>query len=169
VRLPTVWNQIEATMAYVRGHPLLVMLEDGLKPEGLLEQGNDWYVLTTAIDHPPFSDPESAGVFEDWKKRVTELAARKTAPPAAPQPVVSNEGAHRRHLTNLRKQLASTMNDDELETLCFDLGVDYENLKGDNKETKARELVLHCDRTSKIIELIGLCRAMRPNVVWDEA
>lgn len=171
LRLPTVWNQIEATMAYVRGHPLLVMVEDGVKPEGLLEQGYDWYVLTTRIENPPFSDPESAGVFEDWKKRVTELAARRTAAPApaaAPR-AASDEGAHRRRLTNLRKQLVSTMNDDELETLCFDLGVDYENLKGDSKEAKARELVAQCDRIGKTNELIELSRAMRPNLVWGEA
>jgi hypothetical protein len=171
VYLPTVWNQIEAAMAYVRGHPLLVLLEDGLKPEGLLEKGYDWYVLTTAIDRPPFSDAESTGVFADWKARVAEAAARKAAAPVAShsQREVSDDGAHRRHLTHLRKQLATTLNDDELETLCFDLGVDYENLKGDSKEAKARELVLHCDRAGKLSELNGLCQAMRPNVVWNEA
>jgi len=30
LNLPTVWNQIEATMAYTLGHPLLVVVEDGL-------------------------------------------------------------------------------------------------------------------------------------------
>lgn len=176
LRLPTVWNQIEATMAYVRGHPLLVMVEDGVKPEGLLEQGYDWYVLTAQIDHVPFSDPESAGVFEDWKKRVAELAARKAAAPAAAQrkedkkdDKEGDEATRRRRLTNLRKQLATTMNDDELETLCFDLGVNYENLKGDSHEAKARELVSQCDRTGKTNELIELSRAMRPNIVWGEA
>lgn len=168
VCLPTVWNQIEAAMAYARGHPLLVLVEDTLKPEGLLEKGYDWYVLTTPIDRPPFSDIESTGVFADWKARVAEVAARKAMAPVTSPRASSDDGAHRRHLTNLRKQLATTMNDDELETLCFDLGVDYENLKGDSKEAKARELVLHCDRTGKLAELNGLCQAMRPNVVWTE-
>lgn len=166
--LPTVWNQIEAAMAYVRGHPLLVIVEDSLKPEGLLEMGYDWYVLTTPIDRPPFSDVESNGVFADWKARVAEVAARKAMAPVTPQRPDQDEGAHRRRLTNLRKQLVAVMNDDELETLCFDLGVDYENLKGESKEAKARELVLHCDRTGKLTELNGLCQSIRPHIAWDE-
>src|SRR5262249_32333146 len=35
VKLPTVWNQTEAVMAYTRGLPLLVLAEKGLKSEGL--------------------------------------------------------------------------------------------------------------------------------------
>ena len=31
VRLPTVWNHIEASMAYTRGLPLLVLVEHGLR------------------------------------------------------------------------------------------------------------------------------------------
>jgi len=37
VRLPTVWNQIEAAMSYSRGLPLLVVVEHDLRDEGLLE------------------------------------------------------------------------------------------------------------------------------------
>jgi hypothetical protein len=44
IRLPTPWNQIEAAMAYARGLPLLLVVEAGLKSEGLLERGYDWYV-----------------------------------------------------------------------------------------------------------------------------
>ena len=42
--LPTVWNQIEAAMAYTLGRPLLVIVEDGLVSEGLLEGKYDWIV-----------------------------------------------------------------------------------------------------------------------------
>jgi hypothetical protein len=41
VKLPTPWNQIEAAMAYARGLPLMVIVEAGLKSEGLLEHGYD--------------------------------------------------------------------------------------------------------------------------------
>lgn len=41
LNLPTVWNQIEAAMAYSLGQPLLVIVENGLKNEGLLEVGYD--------------------------------------------------------------------------------------------------------------------------------
>jgi hypothetical protein len=44
IRLPTPWNQIEAAMAYTRGLPLMVIAEAGLRNEGLLDRGHDWYV-----------------------------------------------------------------------------------------------------------------------------
>ena len=36
VRLPTTWNHIEAALSYAQGLPLLVIVEEGLKEEGLL-------------------------------------------------------------------------------------------------------------------------------------
>ena len=36
IRLPTVWNQIEAAMAHMHEIPLLVIAERGLREEGLL-------------------------------------------------------------------------------------------------------------------------------------
>jgi hypothetical protein len=68
--LPTVWNQIEAAMAYTHGHPLLVIVEDGLKGEGLLEKGYDWYVQSCKLDGSVLAGPEFVGVFADWKRRV---------------------------------------------------------------------------------------------------
>ena len=44
IRLPTPFNQVEAAMAYAHARPLLVIIEAGLREEGLLERGNDWYV-----------------------------------------------------------------------------------------------------------------------------
>lgn len=57
-------------------------------------------------------------------------------------------------LTNLHRKLTETFNEDELKTLCFDLGIDYENVSGDNKAAKARELVDDCKRKGRILELI---------------
>ena len=68
--MPTVWNQIEATMAYTYKQPLLVMVEKGLRKEGLLETGYDWYVQLVDIDAKILHGREFAGVFNDWKKRV---------------------------------------------------------------------------------------------------
>lgn len=72
VNLPTVWNQIEASMAYVIGQPLLVIVEQGLSSEGLLETGYDWYVQWVNIDASTLNNKEFKGVFADWKRRVEE-------------------------------------------------------------------------------------------------
>jgi hypothetical protein len=72
VTLPTVWNQIEAAMAYALGHPLLVLVENGIKSEGLLEHGYDWYVKWIDLQDTAFAQPEFIGVFTDWKRAVED-------------------------------------------------------------------------------------------------
>lgn len=75
--LPTVWNQIEAAMAYVLGHPLLVIVENGARDEGLLEAGYDWYVQRVDLDPAIFAKKQFIGVFADWKRRVEDNATRQ--------------------------------------------------------------------------------------------
>lgn len=70
VNLPTVWNQIEAAMAYTLGHPLLVMVQNSIRSEGLLERGYDWYVQWVDLRSQVFWEPEFTGVFGDWKRRL---------------------------------------------------------------------------------------------------
>lgn len=77
VNLPTVWNQIEAAMGYGQGHPLLVIMEDGLKEEGLLENGYDWFVKRVPLTREIFLDREFIGVVADWKRRVEAYSASK--------------------------------------------------------------------------------------------
>ncbi|VVN70749.1 hypothetical protein [Pseudomonas fluorescens] len=81
VRLPTPWNQIEAAMAYSRGHPLLVVVESGLKSEGLLERGNDWYVQWLIPDAAALSTTEFNGVLADWKQKLAQSSVKTTPAP----------------------------------------------------------------------------------------
>ncbi len=57
-------------MAYVLGHPLLVIVENGARDEGLLETGYDWYVQRVDLDPATFGKKQFIGVFADWKRRV---------------------------------------------------------------------------------------------------
>lgn len=77
VNISTVWNQIEAGMAYLLGHPLLVIVERGLRKEGLLEPGYDWYIQSVDIDTSTLHSREFAGVFADWKRRVEDFHTNK--------------------------------------------------------------------------------------------
>ena len=82
VRLPTPWNHIEAAMAYTKHLPLLVIVEAGLKAEGLLEPGYDWYVQTLPLEAAALASNEFNGVLADWKEKVLARtpAAGATAP-----------------------------------------------------------------------------------------
>ena len=71
-------------------------------------------------------------------------------------------------LVQLREKITEHFSDDELRTLCFDLGVDYESLGGEGKEGQARQLVAHCARHGHLAELYAKCSQLRPRVDWQE-
>jgi hypothetical protein len=78
VRLPTPWNHIEAAMAYSRCLPLMVIVESGLKSEGLLERGYDWYVQWIKPVPSTLTTLEFNGVLADWKSKVESYKAGPT-------------------------------------------------------------------------------------------
>ncbi len=72
ISLPTPWNHIEAAMSYTRGLPLLVIVEKGLKNEGLLEHGYDWYVQTVELDPSSLNSLEFNCVLASWKEKIIQ-------------------------------------------------------------------------------------------------
>ena len=93
LKLPTVWNQIEATVAYSKGHPLLVIVEEGLKSEGLLEEGYDWYVGRIPLSPEALYSKEFQGMFNDWKRRVGKNEAGKSPAEEHPRPQAEQAAA----------------------------------------------------------------------------
>lgn len=72
----------------------------------------------------------------------------------------------RQRMVGVRVKLASYFSLEELYNLCFDLGVDYEDLPGGTKSGKARELVAFCERHQRIEPLLARSRELRPHVLW---
>lgn len=73
-------------------------------------------------------------------------------------------------LTQLRKQIIRCFSIGELQIICFDLGIDYEDLVG-SKFTKtefAISLIDYLLRQERLQELIVIFREKRPNAVWLE-
>ena len=56
-------------------------------------------------------------------------------------------------VTELRQQLVEKFNLEELQSLCFDLGFDFEEIGGSSKSAKARELVLYMQRRGQLDRL----------------
>jgi len=67
----------------------------------------------------------------------------------------------------MRHVLSRFFNEEELRTLCFDLGLDYDELPGDGKTAKARELAAYFERRSEEHLLVAACYQRRPNAYWD--
>jgi hypothetical protein len=78
INLPTPWNHIEASMAYTFDMPLLVIAENGLKSEGIIEQGYDWQVYWTDLDPSIVSTEKFRGFLNSWKKAVEVFSQQKT-------------------------------------------------------------------------------------------
>ena len=71
------------------------------------------------------------------------------------------------HLTELRKIITERFDDSELRTLCFDLDVCYDDLSGEEKASKARELVSCLKRRGRISDLVKVGKQQRPDISWD--
>ncbi len=71
-------------------------------------------------------------------------------------------------LTQLRFQIATHFNSEEQRDLCFELGIDYDDLPAQTNSGKARELVMSLYRQERIPELIELSIKKRPKVTWQE-
>jgi hypothetical protein len=69
-------------------------------------------------------------------------------------------------LTELRQILVASFDEEELYTLCFDLGIRYDDLSGKGTAGRARELIAYLERHKRICELIGVGRHLRPDVHW---
>jgi Effector-associated domain 7 len=52
----------------------------------------------------------------------------------------------------------------DIEGLCFEMGIDDENLRGQTKIERARALILFCEKNNRLDELKKLMRVQRPNL-----
>jgi hypothetical protein len=84
IKIATPWNQIEATMGYVRKLPLLVLVEEGVRADGLLEKGLDWYVQTVTLDGSSLSTATFNGVLASWKQKMSAPVPKLSLPATSP-------------------------------------------------------------------------------------
>ena len=72
-----------------------------------------------------------------------------------------------KYRARLYTNLAKHFSQDELRTLSFILGIEHENLPG-TRDGMARGLVEHCERIGRVPDLVGKCKELRPNIVWED-
>lgn len=68
----------------------------------------------------------------------------------------------------LRELMVRYFNKTELETLCFDLGIDKDDLPNATKPELAQEIILYCERHGTLERLLEICREQRPHAEWPE-
>jgi len=71
-------------------------------------------------------------------------------------------------IVHLHRKLITHYDVAELHTLCFQLGLAYDDLPGETKSGRARELLLFLERRQRLPELIVIVQRERPRVRWTE-
>ena len=65
-----------------------------------------------------------------------------------------------------RQLITDKFDVEEIRTICFDLGINYDNLRGEGKEAKVRELVTLARRSDRTSELVEILAEHRDRVLW---
>jgi hypothetical protein len=115
------------------------------KLEALLNQMSDIETQISALGAAPAGTP-----------------APSSAQPNTPSTASAASAVDR---TALRNALGSRMNLSELKTLCFDLGLDYENLAGDTKTDKVVNLISYFENRQQLERLVKAVQALRSDIV----
>lgn len=71
------------------------------------------------------------------------------------------------NLRVLRQLIVKHFDLEELHTITFDLEVDFDNLPGQGREAKARDLISYLKRTDQLNSLLQILKERRPGVDWD--
>jgi hypothetical protein len=64
----------------------------------------------------------------------------------------------------LRTLITEHFDLEELRDLCFNLGIDFDDLRGEGKTAKARELVLYAQRRDRLNDLVIELKRLRPTL-----
>ncbi len=75
---------------------------------------------------------------------------------------VPHAPASRAFLTALRVAFDELFTDSELQNICFDLGIEWEELGGATKGDKARALVQYMEKRRRVPELVNQLDRYRP-------
>ncbi len=112
--------------------------------------------LRVAGDSPgPKAPPQARRV-----RRRSDVVTPKP-PAASPAPGAVNPA-------QLARLIDRHFNADELRSLCFDLKIDYDNLRGQTKVTKAWSLVQYSMRRRNVAQLVQVCGSLRSGIAWYE-
>lgn len=84
----------------------------------------------------------------------------------SPQPTLL--GPSEGEPSNLREKMTSWLSQSDLKTICFDVGIDFYNLNGNNFSTRTVSLIQLMRKQNRIEELIKACESANKFRNWRE-
>ena len=67
-----------------------------------------------------------------------------------------------------REAISKYFSLEDFRTLCFDLQIDYDSLRGEGKDAKVRELIITCEQKALTLALLAALIKARPQVDWNQ-
>ncbi len=146
-------DQERVVLLAVAGQRPLTTLElSSLQVDGIVRRLSSYGALSQ-VNGQQFINGR---IFHTWLRQYAQL---QTAVPVVAQPITGAE------LARIRHALVDSFDLDELRTLCFDLGMDFESLPGHSKPAKAREMVNYWRNRQDLSRLTEAIRVERGNIV----
>lgn len=99
----------------------------------------------------------NGAIFATW---IADYSERADATPAELVPHAGNTDP-----AVVRQALVNHFSLEELRTLCFDIGIDFEELPGSSKSAKARDLVQYWHNRRDLDRLVDLIRRQRGEIL----
>jgi internalin A len=117
--------------------------------------------------------PEIEPVDYAYLRDLDEMGETSFVPPGLKQRIgvkqlLDGVGKSEQDLRVRLRELLKSFSDNELRDVCFELCVDYEDLPGEGKSGKARELISYLDRCGRLAELVIIGKRLRPDIAWNE-
>lgn len=154
---------------------VLYFLLSGQLPHGSLE-GEDAFKIIFETPHTPLVTlcPEiSPGIIEIVEKAMArEMNNRYESiqeMSIAWRQIESIGGylsSKKIDLVALQKNIGTYFNLGEIQLLCFQLNIEYENIEGSTRTEKSMMLIQYCKRHGLLHELVTLCQRNRPHLDW---
>lgn len=80
----------------------------------------------------------------------------------------SKESLSATSFAELRINIQYYFNGEELNNLCYDLGISHEFISGNDHSGRVRELIFYCQRHGLLTDLLEHCNKLRPFVTWQK-
>jgi hypothetical protein len=108
-----------------------------------------------------------AGVITALKGNPSQIIqVITTAAPRRAGPISTKETVYGQR-KQLRQNMTTAFNLEELRNICFDLEIEYENLSNHTqRDAFVRELIAYTQRVGRLAELVEVLRAERPHLEW---
>jgi hypothetical protein len=74
---PTIWNQMEAAMAYSNQLPILTLVQTGLKRQGMLSDRFEWAAIEDDLNQNLLNGEKFRQIFDEWISLVDKHQSAK--------------------------------------------------------------------------------------------